>query len=323
VAEDIIDSHLSRHFRMDESLDERLVSAAKVLREQALTRLKQVALDAMTAPGEAREPDQQVGHNAALHRLAQWSLASLSAEHAELWHKALKDDAFCRPPSTERNNMWSEYLHRFRNLPQADLTRLLDLESRLISQIGKIEPDTTAPFDIDKSARLAKTEPANALAPWAPVAALSLLHSQPKKQVSRVVNCYAQHVAYRNAGSTDQALAAFRAGNAWTVSRTFGYSKAQLQESRSDRNGLPVVATWFGVQGTITMEIMLDTAGKPETASVVSRNLKVPGVAPTETPVAFLDLLDDAGLAYAMRQKPRAELAGSKVRFQMGWEITQ
>lgn len=81
----------------------------------------------------------------------------------------------------------------------------------------------------------------------------------------------------------------------------------------------PAAASYFHVEGIISVLAILDANAKPLRAQVDKRALRVPGVRHNR-PVAFETLLDQASIAYAM-QRPYAKGSLAQVTFDIDWNL--
>lgn len=84
----------------------------------------------------------------------------------------------------------------------------------------------------------------------------------------------------------------------------------------------PGVAKYFAVTGVTTVNVQLDRDGNPLQASVIGRQVQVPGIRGVR-PVAFENAFDDAIVKYAMQEerhynKPSGD---TPYKFQMVWSL--
>lgn len=116
------------------------------------------------------------------------------------------------------------------------------------------------------------------------------------------LNRWALDVAMRQSGSArDSAVLAFHYAKMPTAASWYPrVETARTVDSAEPGADYPRLATRFEVEGTITVEIVVDAQGRMRQAAVVARRVSVPGIRGVP-PVAFETLLDEASLARAQK----------------------
>lgn len=118
------------------------------------------------------------------------------------------------------------------------------------------------------------------------------------------------------------ALAAFRYGTLITVTDRSAGTDAGSAPVRdiaapSGKPRYPRLAGFFAAEGSTTIKVKLDAAGKAVEAHVVARKVTVPGIRDAR-PLAFETIFDHAALSHALKER-RYEADPSPV-FELAWK---
>lgn len=281
----------------------------------------------------ARAADLANGlHVRATNEMALLSVESAGAAYDEAWRAAALAPRACELVSAAP---FVRLVGLIQSAPQADRPVLIEALRELLSRWGTARqklaarPSTTELAAADQAiARLRERLPV-AAAPMSPVLAKRVFARDRSAAVDRWERCARSQWWLRSQledGKTDpaQALAVYRYSMMLDVRDLVppSYrSKPRTGQQAQAKPAYPPVASYFMVEGTMTLDVRLDSQGKPVDAVVVARDIRVPGVRHNR-PVAFETLLDEASVAFA-RQRSYTDGKAQRGRFELSWRLDE
>lgn len=324
-----LDTELSRAFSLpgDIELAPALRAEASVLAREHLKRAK-AQLPAWIQ--EERRAQQRAGgkvtandvffavHARLLNELAYWHIEPGDADYEQAMLEVLRTvPGVCRTGERANFNDFSGRLLRIQAMRPAQQQAALVTERRLLERWGKPrQPAAAWPTPLPQDAGMAVVErireggrrPAMALPPV--LAWLSLSEGTAYENLGREEKCLFQRwwlqESLAQGQSAAAALNAFRYGTLITAADRYGATEEADKESAAgeaapEGSVYPKFARRYLVGGKTTVERRFGAGGKPGRASVVAREIAVPGIRGLR-PIAFEDSFDIASVQAALRQ---------------------
>ncbi|RZT08343.1 hypothetical protein SAMN05216319_3243 [Duganella sp. CF402] len=268
-----------------------------------------------------------------LNELALWQLEPGDAAYEQATVAALGASPLqCNLHNDSRFTDYAARIARIQQLPAAQRPAMLAAERESLARWGQPRPAPAAwPEPLPQQAALALLAPGQKDRPALPPTLAAQLLSEKKDYatMAREDQCLLQLWWFKR--SLQQgvapaiALSAFRYGTMISADVRFaGMFEPPSAVSKpapaaaTGKPPFPPIATRFQAGGATVVQFKQDASGKTQQASVVARNISVPGIRGVR-PVAFETLFDAQTLKYAMDNKLPAGGAVSKL--QLVWKM--
>lgn len=269
-----------------------------------------------------------------MNELALWRLESPDPEYDEVLLPVLLRSGYCRGLADK--SYFSQIATLLQDVPPDKRELVLSGERKLLARWGTARPNlperpVPSLRDREEGVLAVMRGASESVGPaLSPVLATHLLVNQDS-DLSPSVTCalhqwgLRQMLTARDA-ERGVALTSYRYAMAPTAAGWMPMSSADLERSRSSPPGAyPVVASKYGVEGTVTLRVSIDAEGRYKGASVIGREIRVAGV--PGRPVAFETLLDQPSIArastrtYAKPDPAQVRDGTLSAVLQMGWKL--
>ncbi|MBV8465464.1 MAG: hypothetical protein JO218_05935 [Burkholderiales bacterium] len=268
-----------------------------------------------------------------INELAIWSVESAGPAHDEAWLKAALAPTACRDLSP---GYFAQRAEHIQAAPADARSALLAAEKVLLSRWGTqreglaARPTAAEMAAADQAvARLREGLPVAAV-PMTPFLAGQLFSRDRKPgKPDRWEQCaksqwWLQSQLADGRIDRKQALTVYRYSTMLDAADFVPPSfklKVDAAREAEGKPGYPLAATYFKVEGTVSLLASTDEQGRAFNAEIAGRQLRVPGVRGNR-PLAFETLLDDASIDYARRRSYPVGKAG-QLQFVMQWSLSE
>lgn len=331
----------------DLPLDPALRAAAEKIAKEHLARFDQLlpvwlSEEYAVESRAGKPPSLHEAYNAILARflneLALWQIEPGDAHYEAATLAALRNGPVAC--SGIRDALASDFtvrVLRIQALPAAEREAMLESERQLLTHWGQARANLAPwpdPLPQEAAYALLRQGPPEGDHPRLPLppglAADVIGNDNDYAALQPGGRCVLQHwwlqESLRRGIAPAAALNAFRYGTMLTAVGRFGTTfdkpDAAMGNDVAGRPPYPSVAKYFLVTGVTTVSVQLDRDGNPLQASVIGRQVQVPGIRGVR-PVAFENAFDDASVKYAMQEdrhynKPSGD---APYKFQMVWSL--
>lgn len=268
-----------------------------------------------------------------INELAIWSVESAGPAHDEAWLKAVLAPTACRDLAP---GFFAQRAEHIQAAPVESRPALLAAEKVLLSRWGTQReglaprPSAAEMAAADQAVERLREGLPVAAAPMTPFLAGQLFarDREPGKP-DRWERCAKSQwwlLSELADGKTDrmQALTVYRYSTMLDAADFVPHGfkpKAGAAKEVDGRPDYPLAATYFHVEGNVSLQASTDEQGRAYKAEITARQLRVPGVLGNR-PLAFETLLDEASLDYARRRSYPVGNA-RQVQFAMQWNIKE
>ena len=327
----------------DLSLDPALRTAANALRKAHLTRIAPLLAQWIA---EERAQQRAAGGSGAseelyfplrsrlFNEMALWQLDTGDAAYEEATLSLLNTEPkVCLMQSDGHFGDFSQRMTRIQTMPAVRRDAVLASEGQMLARWGQSRPAVQpmpVPLPQEQFAALVKrwqvggARPALAFPPlltYRVLAQREAYDAMDKDEQCALQQWWLQ-LSLLQGATPAQALTAFRYGTLSSASDRYIEAAEKPGESSLSGKHYPALARRFAVTGATTVRVRLDSAGRPQEASIVERKIDVPGIRHAP-PVAFEQIFDAATLAYAMTGQSYTQTGDGYTSFQMRWSLDE